>query len=201
VSGNDTRYRSLDAIRGFAVMGILLMNIVGFALPEAAYITPAAYGSNGPADYATWAVTFILVDGKMRGLFSMLFGASMLLVFERAETAGGNGREVHVRRMLVLLLFGAIHYYLIWLGDILILYALCGLAGLWLLRVDPDRLRNLMIGLFVLGFIIMAATAGGIVAMQYFANQPGLMTVATPRRLQAKLRCIVAAGWGSSRTN
>jgi uncharacterized protein len=168
-----TRYRSLDAIRGFAVMGILLMNIVGFAMPESAYITPAAYGSEGPADYATWAATFILIDGKMRGLFSMLFGASMLLVYERAEAKDGTGRQTHLRRMLVLLLFGALHYYLIWFGDILILYALCGLIGVWLLRLDADRLRKWMIGLFMLGFVIMAGTAVGLFAMQYAATQPG----------------------------
>ncbi len=172
-SGSGTRYRSLDAIRGFAVMGILLMNIVGFALPEAAYITPAAYGSEGPADYATWAATFILIDGKMRGLFSMLFGASMLLVYQRAEAANGTGRPTHIRRMLVLLLFGAIHYYLIWLGDILILYALCGLVGLWLLRLDDGQLTKWMIGLFVIGFVIMAGTAAGLFAMQYAATMPG----------------------------
>lgn len=167
-----TRYRSLDAIRGFAVMGILLMNIVGFALPESAYITPAAYGSEGPADYATWAATFILIDGKMRGLFSMLFGASMLLVYERAEAKDGTGRRTHLRRMLVLLLFGALHYYLIWYGDILILYALCGLIGVWLLKLDPKRLRKWMFGLFIIGFVIMAGTAAGLFVMQYAATQP-----------------------------
>jgi uncharacterized protein len=167
-----TRYRSLDAVRGFAVMGILLMNIIGFALPESAYITPAAYGAEGPADYATWAATFILIDGKMRGMFSMLFGASMLLIYERAQAKDGSGREVHIRRMLVLLLFGVVHYYLIWLGDILILYALCGLAGLWLLRLDGARLTRVMAGLFVIGFAIMAATAAGMFALQFAASRP-----------------------------
>ncbi len=169
----DVRYRSLDAIRGFAVMGILLMNIVGFALPDAAYINPAAFGADGAADYAAWAVAFVLIDGKMRGLFSMLFGASMLLVYDRAEARDGSGRQTHIRRMQVLLLFGALHYYLIWYGDILILYALCGLIGLWLLRLDADALQKWTIGLFVIGFVIMAATAAGLFAMQFAATMPG----------------------------
>jgi uncharacterized protein len=69
---------------------------------------PGAVGAN-----------MLLIDGKMRTLFSMLFGASTLLVIERAEAAGLSGAKVHIRRMLVLLGFGLAHFYLIWFGDIL----------------------------------------------------------------------------------
>ena len=120
------RVATLDVIRGVAVMGILIMNIVAFAMPEAAYMNPASFGSHGAVDYGVWAVNFVLVDGKMRGLFSFLFGASMLLVIERAEAKGENPLRVHYARMFWLLLFGLAHLYLLWWGDILAHYALVG---------------------------------------------------------------------------
>lgn len=74
-----------------------------------------------------WAANFILVDGKLRGLFSILFGASMILVIERGIAAGRCGWQVHYPRMAVLLLFGLAHFYLLWWGDIL---ANCALVGM-----------------------------------------------------------------------
>lgn len=120
------RIESLDAIRGVAVMGILAMNIVAFALPFPAYLNPAAGGQPGTADLWTWAFNFVFVDSKMRGLFSLLFGASTLLVIERATAGGRGAASAHYPRMAWLFLFGLVHYYLIWFGDILTLYAACG---------------------------------------------------------------------------
>ncbi|MBL0913966.1 MAG: DUF418 domain-containing protein [Sphingopyxis sp.] len=121
------RYESLDAIRGVAVMGILAMNIVAFALPFAAYVNPVAGGPVGSADLTTFFFNFVFIDSKMRGLFSMLFGASTLLVIQSAEASGRSAGGAHYSRMLWLAIFGLIHYYLIWFGDILFLYAICGL--------------------------------------------------------------------------
>src|SRR4051794_16287417 len=110
-------------------MGIFSVNVIGFAMPEAAYLNPAAYGGSTGANLALWAATFVLVDNKMRTLFSILFGASLLLVVERAEAAGRSGAAVHYRRMGWLLLFGLVHFYGIWSGDILSLYAPVGMAA------------------------------------------------------------------------
>ncbi len=121
------RYTSLDAIRGVAVMGILAMNIAAFALPLSAYFNPAAGGPPSAPDLITWAFNFVLIDSKMRGLFSMLFGASTLLVMERAAAGGRSAAKSHYARMVWLFGFGLIHFYLIWPGDILTLYAVCGL--------------------------------------------------------------------------
>ena len=83
------RIVTLDIIRGVAVMGIFSVNVVAFAMIEAAYFNPAAYGGHDHARTSpSGPANFVLIDGKMRGLFSMLFGASMLLVIERAEAAG-----------------------------------------------------------------------------------------------------------------
>ena len=83
------RYVSMDAVRGFAVLGILLMNIVGMGLPGFAYIDPTFYGGADGANLWTWAANFVFTDGKMRALFTMLFGASILLISERAERGSG----------------------------------------------------------------------------------------------------------------
>ena len=127
------RIVTLDIVRGVGVMGILAMNIVAFAMPPQAYINPLAYGSDTAADFAVYAFNFVFVDGKMRGLFSFLFGASMLLVAQIAEARGESARSVTYRRLLWLLGFGMLHYYLIWFGDILIGYALIGMIA-WLFR-------------------------------------------------------------------
>jgi uncharacterized protein len=121
------RIATLDIIRGVAVMGILLLNIVSFGMPEAAYFNPRAYGGWHGADLLFYLINFVLFDGKMRGLFSFLFGASLLLVMERAEAAGRNPISVHFNRMIWLLVFGLVHLWLIWDGDVLGTYALCGM--------------------------------------------------------------------------
>ncbi|MGF7150833.1 uncharacterized protein FHS96_004494 [Sphingomonas zeicaulis] len=153
------RIATLDIVRGVAVMGILLMNIVAFAMPQAAYFNPAAYGGAQGLDLAAWGVMFVAIDGKMRGLFAMLFGASMLLVIERADARGENGTRIHLMRMAWLLLLGLAHLYLVWPGDILVHYALVGLIA-FLFRHQPTR------GLVVIGLlslllgIAMAAMLG-----------------------------------------
>ena len=133
----EARLHALDLIRGIAVLGILLMNIVSFALPAAAYMNPHAFGHRGPIDDVVWAVDFVLVDGKMRGLFSLLFGASMLLVVERAEAKGESGTRVHLSRMAWLLVFGMAHLLLLWPGDILQHYALVGVVA-FAIRASPQ---------------------------------------------------------------
>jgi uncharacterized protein len=147
------RLISLDAIRGFAVMGILLMNIIAFAMPQAAYVSPSAFGGTSALDVQLWAVMSVLVDGKMRALFSMLFGASMLLVYERAEAANGDGSHVHKQRMFWLLIFGAVHNYFIWFGDILTLYAACGVAGMILLLLTQAQLRRAALWLIIVSTV------------------------------------------------
>lgn len=168
-----TRLATLDGLRGIAVMGILLMNIVSVALPEGAYANPAAYGSQGPADYTAWAIVSVLFDGKMRNLFSLLFGASMLLVVTRARAAGEGGALVHYRRMGWLFLFGALHLYLVWYGDILAHYALVGsIAFLFV-----DRPTGALVRLAVACFVAQLAIGGLIVAdlglLQSAASAPG----------------------------
>jgi uncharacterized protein len=153
------RIATLDIVRGVAIMGILAMNIVAFAMPDAAYLNPVAYGTQGPADLASWTFSFLFIDGRMRGLFSFLFGASMLLVIEKAEAGGRDPARVHYARMVWLLVFGLIHFYLIWWGDILSLYAPVGIIAYAFRRASPRTLILWAVGLLLVQFAIFASLA------------------------------------------
>lgn len=145
-------------------MGIFSVNVVGMAMIEKAYFYPPAYGFGGLGDRIMWAANFILVDGKFRAMFSVLFGASMVLVIERAEASGRGGWNVHWPRMVVLLLFGLAHFYLLWWGDILANYALIGLFAFVFWRFDA----------IVLLFIAVLVFAGyyGPTAYERLAAMP-----------------------------
>ena len=167
-----SRIVTLDIIRGVAVMGIFSVNIVAFAMIEQAYFNPAAYGGHRGIDLAVWAANLLIIDGKMRTLFSMLFGASMLLVIDRAEAAGQSGTRVHVRRMLILLLFGLAHYFLLWFGDILTLYAVSGLVAVAFRHRSPERLIAGGILATLIGLAIFAAYIGQQYAVDIAAHAP-----------------------------
>jgi uncharacterized protein len=139
-----------------AVLGILMMNITSFALPMAAYVNPAVAGGDSELNLVVWYVNHLLFHGKMRATFSMLFGAGFILLTERAEKRGGTAQsaDIYYRRILWLILFGIIHAYFFWYGDILYMYGVAGLmlfplrkvsawwllvAGLVLLTVVPAK--------------------------------------------------------------
>ncbi len=163
------RLQSLDLVRGVAVMGILLLNIVAFAMPEAAYFNPRAYGGSEGMDLAVWLANFILFDGKMRGLFSFLFGASMLMVVERAEAKGENPVKVHYLRMAWLLVFGLAHLWLVWFGDILGGYALIGMVAFLLRKMRVERMVALGVMLVLLQTAIFCVLP---FAVHYFQSVP-----------------------------
>lgn len=158
------RIHTLDIVRGVAVMGILAMNIISFGLPAAAYVNPPTIGIEGPADWAAWLFGFLFIDGKMRGLFSLLFGASMLLVMERAAERGESATGVHLRRMGWLLAFGLVHFYCIWSGDILILYAVIGVAAYLFRKESSASLLSWSIVLLMMQLLITGGAALGLFA-------------------------------------
>jgi uncharacterized protein len=121
------RIDAVDVLRGVALLGILAMNIAMFAWPQKVYGTPTAAPGYGWGDIAVWMVNHVVFDEKMMSIFSMLFGAGLVLMSERADAKGASLTKVYYRRVGVLLVIGLIHAYLIWEGDILVPYALCGL--------------------------------------------------------------------------
>ncbi|MFT5201316.1 MAG: hypothetical protein ACI9C1_000688 [Candidatus Aldehydirespiratoraceae bacterium] len=118
------RITNLDAIRGVAVLGILLMNAVSFGLPEAAYFNLSAGGSDTWLDWLIGIAGEVFVDQKTMGLFSMLFGAGIVLFAERASTKSPHPTWLALWRNGLLLLVGLVHG-LFWAGDVLQVYAIC----------------------------------------------------------------------------
>ena len=154
------RLAAVDTLRGFALLGILVMNIYAYAMPFAAYSNPLIYGGATGIDYGTWIATHLLFDQKFMTLFSMLFGAGLVLMHQRAEVRGAAFGGIYYRRQLWLLVIGAVHGYLLWFGDILFHYALCGLLLYPLRRRSPKTL--IVIGALLLLVAPALSTAMGI---------------------------------------
>lgn len=142
------RIDSLDAARGLAVCGIVLLNIYNFSMPPAAYFNPLAYGYTGPETMAIWALESIFAQDAFRAIFAILFGAGVAIAFERGSTLRG-----HLARMLILLIIGYLHATLLNNGDVLRLYALTGLLLPLLLRLSQ---RGLLVAIFMLAAVHLA---------------------------------------------
>ncbi|WP_337660895.1 DUF418 domain-containing protein [Erythrobacter sp. Alg231-14] len=168
--GVADRIESLDFIRGIAVMGILVANIVAFGQPFSAYMYPEAFlTEHGEVSEWLAVAQYVLIDTKMRGLFTLLFGAGLYLFMERAW-ARGQTRWLQVWRLAVLLLFGAIHFYLIWIGDILMYYALIGFAVVPMLRLSAKT----QMGIGLTGYLAGAIFFGAAMTVPYLVAETDL---------------------------
>lgn len=141
------RIISLDVLRGFAILGILIMNIQSFSMIEAAYINPAAYGSLLGLNKWVWILSHILADRKFMSIFSILFGAGIVLFTSKAESKGLPSAGLHYRRSFYLFIIGMMHAYLLWYGDILVAYSICAISAYLFRRIIPKKL--LIIGILI----------------------------------------------------
>lgn len=152
------RISSIDVLRGAALLGIALMNILFSGLPIAAGFNPNVAG--GATGLNLWAffLQYVLFDGKMRGIFSLMFGAGSYYMIARGVSRGSGvaSVETYYRRNLWLMLFGILHALLIWHGDILYPYALLGFV---LFPMHSARPKGLLIAA---GVIIALMTAGQV---------------------------------------
>ena len=147
VSSTD-RIQSLDILRGLAILGILIMNIQSFAMPGAAYMNPMAFGDMSGLNGWVWKISHIFADQKFMTIFSILYGAGIVLVTQKAENKFGKSAGLHYRRTFWLLIIGLIHAHLIWYGDILVAYALCALFAYLFRKMKPSWL--LILGLLLI---------------------------------------------------
>ncbi|MBD2757596.1 DUF418 domain-containing protein [Spirosoma validum] len=147
------RVQTIDIIRGVALLGILLMNIPFFG--RAFYLESEPLLHPGSTDYNVFVFIAILFEGKMRALFSMLFGAGILIFIGRKEeTAGSSSADFYYRRLLWMVLFGVIHeYVLMWVGDILFDYAISGLFLYPFRKLKPRQLLLCALVCIVIGGI------------------------------------------------
>ena len=134
------RIASLDVLRGFALLGILVMNIQLFSMPIAAYGNPTVWGDLSGINLGIWTLSHLFASQKFLTLFSLLFGAGICLFADRIEARGGRPAGLHYRRMGWLLVFGLAHAYLLWVGDILVPYAICGCLVYLARRCRPRTL-------------------------------------------------------------
>ena len=141
------RIVSLDVLRGVAILGILVMNVQSFSMIDAAYLNPTAYGDLTGVNRFVWTLGHLFADTKFLSIFSMLFGAGIVLFATRLKGKGIRSGPVHYRRALWLLLIGLAHGYFLWYGDILAMYAIVALVVylFWSIRPLPLTIIALVV--------------------------------------------------------
>ena len=165
---SQERIPLLDVIRGFALLGILLMNIEYFQRPLLAMSQGFNPEQTG-LDYATAWVVYVFVQGKFYTMFSLLFGIGFVLFLDRAMQKSSSPRRLFVRRTLVLGLFGVAHMVFIWTGDILFTYAMAGFFLLLFATSAPATLWR-----WGLAFIVLpvAMVWLGVISIQAAVSSP-----------------------------
>ena len=161
VTGSE-RFVSLDLIRGIAILGILIMNIQSFGNLFASYFNPTVNGDFSGINQVTWFITHIFFEQKFYTIFSMLFGAGIIVMAEKATGKGISAAKYHYRRSILLIMFGLLHGYLIWYGDILNIYGLFALIVFLFWKKTPrfliilGSILILLLSLFMLlGYVSM----------------------------------------------
>jgi uncharacterized protein len=155
------RFDKLDILRGIALCGILVMNIQSFSMIDAAYFNPKAWGDLTGANYWVWYISALFFDLRFMPMFSMLFGAGIALMSDRLCSSGRATAGVHYRRMVILLLFGVIHAYALWYGDILALYAIAGMVVYPLRNLRP----KILLAIAVPALLLMSLVSLGMFAL------------------------------------
>jgi len=142
------RIVALDALRGVALLGILLINVWSFSMPEQTLLNPtiyadgAVYGEFAGANYWAWAFSHVFAQNKFITLFSALFGAGILLFIESKEEKGQDAVRLHYRRTAILIAIGLMHAYLLWYGDILVAYGVTALVVVAFRDLDARQLAG-----------------------------------------------------------
>ena len=195
------RITSLDLIRGVAVLGILLMNAVSFRFDTGPYLNLSAGGSETWLDWTVGIFGEIFVDQKFMGLFSLLFGAGMILFIDRASRKGRRAVLLNLWRNALLMLIGLLHF-LLWDGDVLMAYAISSVfliamrklpnralisagAAVFALSVAcaliaqsiADTTDASLSGIWTPGEVSNQETIGPIVLLGYFLRALGLILV------------------------
>ena len=158
------RITNLDALRGIAVFGILLMNAVSYGLEPAAYFN-ISLANDTPLDWIIGVFGEVVVDQRFMGVFSLLFGAGIVLFADRADARGNRGGWLSLWRNLLLLGIGLLHMAL-WEGDILVAYAVAS-PFLLLSRRLPNR------ALLALGAALVLGSAAIFAVLQAGVDADG----------------------------
>tara|TARA_B100001094_G_scaffold16403_1_gene14143 strand:+ start:1792 stop:3111 length:1320 start_codon:yes stop_codon:yes gene_type:complete len=156
--GQKQRIRSIDTLRGVALLGILLLNIIAFSGPLATYFDPSAGERVAGLDLAVAMFVDIWAEGAFRAIFSMLFGAGLLVFFAKPGIADSAIKSLYYRRTWLLVGFGLVNsYLLLWAGDILYAYGVTGLVLYFFRNLSAKRLALCSTVLFLLLGLIHTA--------------------------------------------
>lgn len=153
------RFVILDALRGFALLGICLANFPEFSLYTFQPAEVTAAMPSAAIDRVVRFIQYLFIDGKFYTIFSILFGIGFSIIIANTERKGANGFEIFYRRMSVLALIGFLHLMLLWSGDILLLYAIAGML-LPLFRRLSDRMLLAVSALFIFVPVLIEWSAG-----------------------------------------
>lgn len=168
--GSSDRVISIDALRGFALIGILVVNTLFFAFPLMTALSPpwtdnsGAEGSIG--DWSSWWIISLFFQYKFMTIFSILFGVGAAIQWQRARLLGTSFDTFFIKRMAILFVFGMIHALFFWYGDILAVYAMCGIWLLLFCRLSNRALIPLVVGLLV----FTALLSGGFTVLDLEAT-------------------------------
>lgn len=148
------RIAALDVLRGFAFLGIFVMNVQGMAMVRDAYFMPSAHMDLTGINWAIWVAGHMFADMKFMALFSMLFGAEIIVMADERAAKGLPTTKFRYTRNAWLLVFGLIHAYFIWAGDILVTYALCAFVVFWFRNLSAVKLLAFGAGLLAIGVTV-----------------------------------------------
>lgn len=193
-----SRVQSVDTLRGVAILGILMMNILAFALPSVSYLNPMEPTATEFAGEFTglnklvWYIQYFVFDMKFITTFSMLFGAGVIFMHNRATATQGaksSFAKVYYSRLGWLVLFGLIHAYALWYGDILVSYALCGLLLYPARRLKPMTLTLIGVVLLLIGTVLLSGMGAGLGYMnqQAVAGRAAEAAGQTPTETQSEM--------------
>jgi uncharacterized protein len=181
----SARITSLDTLRGAGILGILAVHVQWFASVAAARFNPTVYGDLGGANWWVWFATYTFADGKFVSIFGMLFGAGIVILAARSQTPGSSVARPHYRRMTALAIVGLAHAYLLWYGDFLAPFAVCGSVAFLYRDLSPRRLA-------VFGILSLAIGAALPPAISAAALRWDISTLARAQEYWAPSREAVA---------
>lgn len=189
------RLETLDLLRGIAVLGILVVNAQLFALPATSLHTPTLLDDFQGAEFLVWLVSHVFFEGKFVALFAALFGAGVVLLATRTEARGGDAALAHRNRMFALALLGLAHGTLVWMGDILLIYAVAGSLVFVAWRASPWRLLGWGLAVYSVPILVSLLVGWGI----KLAPTTGYVALASaPLPLHEKVQGAIEAyqgGW------
>ena len=158
---SSQRITNLDFIRGFAVLGILIINVISFGLPITALFNHSTYGAENLLDWVVIVISSVFFEYKMMGLFSMLFGVGLMIFLDNAKPKVKRPKLLSFWRNFLLLIFGIAHLS-IWEGDILITYASCAFFIILFPQVQNNKITIFFITFLVFIDLLLINYVGSL---------------------------------------